>query len=103
MDRKCKQPDIRLASPSPSIHCFKNIEVNHSEEAIQCMMWLGLTREERDSETGALLFRPLEKYAFLDSKKHFPPCFSTTGPFSPANPFLFAMKLRECVGNDNLQ
>ena len=90
-DRKCKQPDIRLASPSPSIHCFKNIEVNHSEEAIQCMMWLGLTREERDSETGALLFRPLEKYAFLDSKKHFPPCFSTTGPFSPANPFLFAM------------
>jgi predicted GIY-YIG superfamily endonuclease len=90
-ERKCKQPDIRLASPSPSIHCFKNVEVNHSEEAIQCMLWLGLTREERDPNTGALLFRPLEKYKFLQSKKHFPPCFSTTGPFSPANPFLFAM------------
>ena len=90
-ERKCKQPDIRLASPKPLIHCFKDIEVNHSEEAIQCMLWLGLTREERDPETGALLFRPLEKYAFLHSTKHFPPCFSTTGPFSPANPFLFAM------------
>jgi predicted GIY-YIG superfamily endonuclease len=91
MERKCKQPDIRLASPSPSIHCFKNIEVNHSEEAIQCMLWLGLTKEERDPETGALLFRPLEKYSFLHSQKHFPPCYSITGPFSPANPFLFAM------------
>jgi hypothetical protein len=94
-ERRCKQPDNRMMNPHPFLHFFRPIEVHHSEEALQSLLVLGLIEASYRIDSNCLegcYPRPEYKH-LLEAKRHIPPCYATDGPYSPANPFVFAMLL----------
>jgi hypothetical protein len=76
-------------NPYATCHYFEQVNVHHSQEALECLSHLSLIKKQ---DTDILKCLPEERYKhLLEAKRHIPPCYATNQPYSPANPFLFAM------------
>jgi predicted GIY-YIG superfamily endonuclease len=79
-------------NPYATTHHFDMVNVHHSQEALECMMRLSLIKQQEHQASEILECLPEEAYkSLLEAKRHIPPCYAVDRPYSPANPFLFAM------------
>ena len=95
-ERKCKQPDYRRMSVNSTMHTFMNVDVSHSQEALHALLVLGMIEAGHDEHVPGVIEKCIPKPEFkhlLEAKRHLPPCYAINRPYSPANPFLFAMLL----------
>ena len=95
-ERHCKQPNNRLINPEPFSHYFLPINVVHSQDALQALVILDLIyavyNEDGSDFPSVKECRPKSDFKhLLEAKRHVPPCGATDMPYSPGNPFLFAM------------
>lgn len=87
---KCKAVDNRKQNPSPAEHTFKEIPVNHTQDAIDIMVALDLGRVDDKGK-----FIPSEKR--LQALKHYPPAHGNEGIISPV--FAGLLPLNPSMGN----
>ena len=80
---KCRVTDNAMESPDPRVHSTKEICVQHTAEAEEVLLEVGLFQLEK--ETGKLI----PAIESLRATKHFPPSNVSDGVISPCNGRLF--------------
>ena len=97
LDKVCKVADNWRLTEASGDHIFRDMQVNHTNEAIKVMMDIGVA--ERTPLTEGQYYEFIPKYDFLTGIKHIPPCMGNDGIMSPVIGALVAIN----PNSDNCQ
>lgn len=97
LQKICKVPNNWLLTEASGDHFFKEYNVEHTQEAIQIMIDIGVA-EKHSLQLGQQL-RFIPKFEYLRGDKHIPPCRGCDGIMSPVIGILVAIN----PNSDNCQ
>ena len=97
--KTCKATHNWKITPASAEHTFRDLPVEHSQEAIRVMIELGVAHRSHDDFAQGTFLRFIPAVDFLRNNKHIPPCLGKDGIMSPVLGVLVALN----PNSDNCQ